>query len=98
MSTSNGNGNKIAAMWIAIIISATGAGSTITFALTRAAYDNTDARLSKIEQSMERLADSVEGKINRIDKDLSFRVEKANEEHKVYDIRIGRLEDKLGLK
>lgn len=97
-SNGNGNGTKTVAMWIAIVISAVGASSTITFALTRAALDNTAERLSKIEMSVERLADSVDGKINAFGKDLQFRVEKAGDEHKTYDIRLDRLENKVGLK
>lgn len=97
-NNNNGNGNKITAMWVAIIISAVGASSTITFALTRAALDNTADRMTKIELSIDRLTESVDNRINAFGKDLSYRVEKAGEEHKTYDIRLDRLETKIGLK
>lgn len=94
----NGNGNKMAAMWVAIVISASGASATITFALTRAALDNTSERMTKIEMSIDRLTESVDTKMNKFSSDLSFRVDKANDEHKGYDIRLDRLENKVGLK
>lgn len=97
-NNNNGNGVKTMAMWVAIVISAIGMSSTITFALTRAALDNTAERLTKIEMSVDRLSESVEGKINKFSTELSSRVEKAGEEHKHYDIRLDRLETKVGLK
>lgn len=97
-NNNNGNGSKVVAMWVAIIISAVGVSSTITFALTRAALDNTAERLTKIELSVDRLTESVDNRIAAFGKDLSYRVEKAGEEHKTYDIRLERIETRVGLK
>lgn len=93
----NGNGNKTP-VWIAILVSAVGASATLSYAVTKASLDNTDVRLDKIELALGKVDDKIELRINTFSKELSFRVEKAAEEHKVYDIRLDRLENKVGLR
>ena len=93
-----GNGGKTTATWIAILISAVGGAATLSYALTKATLDKTDERLDKIEAAVAKIDDKIETKMGQFKSELSFRVDKANDEHKQYDIRLDRLETRTGLR
>jgi hypothetical protein len=94
----NGNGTgKTTAMWIAMIISASGATATLSYAVTKASIDNTGKRLDGIEEAVREMNNKIELKIGAFSGELNSRVEKANETHKAYEIRLDRLERKAGI-
>lgn len=89
------NGSRTVA-WVAILITGMGAASTTTFVLTKAAIDTTGQRLTRIEEALSKVDGKIDSKMAEFTKELSFRVDKANEEHKAYDLRLDRLEHKVG--
>lgn len=93
----NGNGTKNTSTWVAILISAIGVTNTMTYAMVKLSFDNSEARWKKMEEAVGKIDSKIDAKMGEFTKELSFRVEKAAEEHKVYDIRIDRLENRLGM-
>lgn len=92
------NGGKTTANWIAIIVAAVMGTNMLTYNVVRYWNDNTDRRLTKIEESLGTIEAKIDSKISENEKELKFRVEKAGNEHAQYDRRLDRIEVKLGIK
>lgn len=93
-----GNGGRTTATWIAILISAIGVTNTMTYAMVKLAYDNSEARWKKMEDVVNKIDAKIDAKMGEFKTELQFRVEKANDLHKNYDIRLDRIETKVGLR
>lgn len=92
------NGGKTTATWIAILVTAIGVTNTMTYAVVKLSFDNSEARWKKMEEAVSRIDSKIDAKMGEFNKEMSFRVEKASDEHKLYDIRLDRLETKAGLR
>lgn len=91
--TSNGSKTSTAT-WVGVLISAV----SLTFAFTYGIVGARDAKdIQEIKESMKSIESKIDVKIDGLGKELMSRVETANETHKSYEIRLDRIETKVGI-
>lgn len=98
--TSNGSRTSTAT-WIGVLISAVSVTFALTFTLARSGETSRMTRfesdIHEIKEWMKSVDSKIDVRVDGIAKELSSRFDSANKEHKSYEIRLERIETKVGI-